>query len=115
MFKPVIMAGGMAKRMTKAEKIAYGGGAVAMSTAVGGGVSMSLMALAVPVIFIALLFLPLTLMAGVSGSSDARMRKIVLFSSNRLHGASVDLRPRFRGVLAVPSSIRVRCDGSGIS
>ncbi|CAM9530846.1 unnamed protein product, partial [Hapterophycus canaliculatus] len=63
-FKPITIAGGMAKRMSKAEKIAYGGGAVAVSTTVGGGVSVGLMALAVPAIFLALLFLPLTLMAG---------------------------------------------------
>ncbi|CAM9805884.1 unnamed protein product [Scytosiphon promiscuus] len=63
-FKPVIVAGRMAKRMTKAQKITYSGGAVAASTAVGGGVSIGLIALAVPVMFMAVLFLPVTLIAG---------------------------------------------------
>lgn len=65
-FKPVSIAGRAAKRMTKAQKIACGGSAAAVSTAVGGGVSIALMAFAVPFVFMALLFLPLTLMGGVS-------------------------------------------------
>ncbi|CAN0296099.1 unnamed protein product [Pylaiella littoralis] len=64
-FKPVSIAGRAAKRMTKAQKIACGGSAAVVSTAVGGGVSMALMAFAVPVVLMALLFLPLTLMGGV--------------------------------------------------
>eukprot|EP00752_Nemacystus_decipiens_P005338 g4842.t1 len=63
--RPVKLAGGMTKRLTKAQKIACGGGAAAVSTAVGGGVSMVLLAFSVPVVFMALLFLPLTLMGGV--------------------------------------------------
>ena len=62
-YKPVALVGGVSGRMTKTQKLASGG-AVAV---VGGGVSMTLMALAVPVVFMALLFLPLTLMGGVSG------------------------------------------------
>ncbi|CAN0191453.1 unnamed protein product [Ectocarpus sp. 12 AP-2014] len=64
LFKPVAMAEGVAKRLTKAQKILYGGSAAAVSSAVGGGVSMTLLALAVPMLFMALLFLPLTLMGG---------------------------------------------------
>ncbi|CAM9244075.1 unnamed protein product [Ectocarpus sp. 8 AP-2014] len=64
LFKPVAMAEGVAKRLTKAQKIMYGGSAAAVSSAVGGGASMTLLALAVPVFFMALLFLPLTLMGG---------------------------------------------------
>lgn len=66
LFKPVAMAEGVAKRLTKAQKIIYGGSAAAVSSAVGGGASMTLLALAVPVFLMALLFLPLTLMGGVS-------------------------------------------------
>lgn len=74
-FKPASIAGRVAKRMTKAQKIACGGSAAAVSTAVGGGVSVALMAFAVPVVFMALLFLPLTLMGGVS--VDGRNKVLV--------------------------------------
>lgn len=62
-FKPVVIVGDLTGRMTTTQKMASGG-AVAV---VGGGVSMVMLALAVPVGFMALLFLPLTLLGGVSG------------------------------------------------
>eukprot|EP00903_Cladosiphon_okamuranus_P020301 g18629.t1 len=64
-FRPIKLAGGWTNRMSKAQKIIYGGGAAAVSTAVGGGVSLFLLALSVPVVFMALLFLPLTMIGGM--------------------------------------------------
>lgn len=78
-FKPVSIAGRAAKRMTKTQKIVCGGSAAAVSTAVGGGVSLAMMAFAVPVVFMAILFLPLTLMGGVS--VDGLTRVVLLFAS----------------------------------
>ena len=62
-YKPVALVGSVGGRLTKNQKLASGGAAAV----VGGGVSMTLMALSVPVVFMAVLFLPLTLMGGVSG------------------------------------------------
>lgn len=73
--KPANMATGMAGRMTKKEKL-ISGGAVAV---VGAGASVGLMATAVPLGCLALLFLPLTVMGGVSRERPTRMIVIVLF------------------------------------
>lgn len=101
--KPVKLAGGVAKRLTKAQRIAYGGGAAAVSTAVGGGVSMALLALSVPVVFVALLFLPLTLMGGVSrmGYSDLSSDEGKLHSADVFNAQAFRI-PAISGVVAFP-------------
>ena len=60
--RPVTMVGGVADRMTKNQKIATGG-AIALA---GLGVVAGLMALAVPVALVAIFFLPVTVIGGVS-------------------------------------------------
>ena len=78
-FRPVALVGEVGGRMTKNQQLASGGAAAV----VGGGVSITLMAVAVPVVFMAVLFLPLTLMGGVSGVAHVFLRFLLVSAVSR--------------------------------